>query len=218
MKARLCLIAACLLSCFATGCSWLFVDKAPPNHAQLRYFDCTSSKIAPVLDTVEAVGGSLAAGIIASDSSYGSDKAAGVAVEIGLAAVFAASAIYGYTATSDCRDAKDALAARIKRGAIESAPESYRLGPPSGPPLGGCTYDTQCKGNRICRAGQCVSPDEPAPRAAPAFPPPPVSTTPPAPAPEGPPPASAAPADGQTPVPSEETAPPPPPAFPIPPK
>ena len=37
------------------GCSLAVVDKPPANHASLRYFDCTSSRIAPVLDTT-AVG------------------------------------------------------------------------------------------------------------------------------------------------------------------
>ena len=33
------------------------------------------------------------------------------------------------------------------------------------PTNGGCSYDTQCKGDRVCEAGQCVSPPAAAPGA-----------------------------------------------------
>lgn len=54
------------------------------------------------------------------------------------------------------------------------------------PEAGACMKDTDCKGDRICDQGRCVSPTPPAPpppAAPPPAPPPPV-TPPPAPAPE----------------------------------
>lgn len=53
-------------------------------------------------------------------------------------------------------------------------------------PPSGCQYDTQCKGERICRDGACVDPavpSEPAPT--------PPATTPTEPPPDSPPPAAA---------------------------
>lgn len=55
---------------------------------------------------------------------------------------------------------------RIRREAAERAQrqtQQPRQGPasaPSTPPVpAGCTYDTQCKGERICRDGTCVDPE-----------------------------------------------------------
>src|SRR6185312_8095791 len=46
----LALSACSMLS--VSGCSFAFVSGPPANHAQLAYFDCTSSRLAPVLDSV----------------------------------------------------------------------------------------------------------------------------------------------------------------------
>lgn len=54
----------------------------------------------------------------------------------------------------------------------------------------GCTKDTDCKGDRICEAGQCVSPPAPTPTPTPVTTPAPVTAPPtPPPAPPTPPPA-----------------------------
>ena len=55
-----------------------------------------------------------------------------------------------------------------------------------------CTKDTECKGDRICDAGQCVPPPTTASSAAP-LPPPPPAPVPESEAPSAPPPAPAAP-------------------------
>ncbi len=40
-----------------------------------------------------------------------------------------------------------------------AAGNERRTAPPAAPaPVGGCSYDTQCKGDRICVAGRCTSP------------------------------------------------------------
>jgi hypothetical protein len=41
--------------------------------------------------------------------------------------------------------------------AVVTAPPPSREAP--GPTAGGCQYDSQCKGDRICVSGQCTAPD-----------------------------------------------------------
>jgi hypothetical protein len=42
--------------------------------------------------------------------------------------------------------------------APQAAPGATTPAPSSGAAPAGCSYDTQCKGDRVCEAGQCVSP------------------------------------------------------------
>jgi hypothetical protein len=84
----------------------------------MPYFDCTTGRAAPVVDTVLAViyGAALASalGESASSSSSSSASVTTTAVTGGaLALVFAASAATGYSKTGDCRDAKEELAQRL---------------------------------------------------------------------------------------------------------
>ena len=51
---RAALIAVCLT---CSGCSYLFVQREPANHEQLRSFDCTSSRLAPIVDVGGAIEG-----------------------------------------------------------------------------------------------------------------------------------------------------------------
>src|ERR1700722_10566477 len=81
------------------GCSLAFVNGPPPNHQKLAYFDCSSSRALPTLDllvagaaTVEAIAGGT--GNLGA-SGLSSNRAA-LAVFGTEAALFAASAIYGY--------------------------------------------------------------------------------------------------------------------------
>jgi hypothetical protein len=98
------------------GCSFLFVHGPPKNHEQLQYFDCSTSNVAPVLDTIFGASAVLTVAGAAADSAefsnLGSQKTA-IAVYAGEAALFAASAVYGYAKTSDCRAAQAAMLARM---------------------------------------------------------------------------------------------------------
>ena len=44
-----------------TGCSWVFVEAPPPQHERMNYFDCTSGRGAPILDTIFAAGNAVSA-------------------------------------------------------------------------------------------------------------------------------------------------------------
>lgn len=162
-------LAACL-----GGCSWLFVNEAPEHHERMAYFECTSSKVAPVLDTVGAAIYGVQAAVIAgqSESSFHNPEVY-VATSLAVALVDAASAMYGYRHTSRCADAKSALAERTL------VPQ---------PSAAGCSKDSECKGARICVDGRCMDPEMILP--APLPPPPPPAASEAAPSPPPPPAAS----------------------------
>jgi len=97
------------------GCSLAFVHGPPPNHEKIAYFDCSTSNALPTIDlllagaaVVDVVGGAV------GDSALPSNRAAlaGLGLE---AAAFAASAIYGYGKTADCRKAQEDM---LKRAAL----------------------------------------------------------------------------------------------------
>jgi hypothetical protein len=126
------------------GCSFLFSEGAPENHAALESFTCGESYAPPILDTVAS--GLLALEAIGTASSKGStiamkapdDQASerhtlnvDIAVQTAFATIAAAGALYGYHAVSDCRDARDARLALVTRARLLPAPYGV---PPGGEP------------------------------------------------------------------------------------
>jgi hypothetical protein len=95
------------------GCSFAFVDGPPANHRKLPFFSCTSSNTLPIVDLV--VGGALAASSagMLDDSNSGTENTTAIAVAVGEAALFAASAVYGFSKTSACKEANAELMARL---------------------------------------------------------------------------------------------------------
>lgn len=155
------------------GCSFIFVDTPPTMHdgapppSEIR---CTTSAAAPIVDTVigafEAVRTGFALSADESDyHSYPISRTADIAIGFGLTTLFAAAAAYGYINTSKCAD--------MKETASESPPPRMTLSPPRmvAPLRAWCSYDTQCKGDRICENGRCVSPPPPRPPPAEQVPP-----------------------------------------------
>ena len=116
-------IEAFVFGTTSTGCSFLFVTEAPPNHQRLPYFDCTSSRTSPVIDTVlagvygaAAVGGLIASTQAGSQTGAGDSSSSGLAVTLlplAFAGGLAASAISGYSQTAKCREAKTELMERL---------------------------------------------------------------------------------------------------------
>jgi hypothetical protein len=179
------------------GCSPLFVEAPPTEHARLRYFDCTSSRAAPILDTVFASLYGISGVMIATDSSAYHDRTLVASLAFALAAGLGVSAVHGFSTTSECREAKAEL---LERSAREPAPSE------------GCRRDTDCKDERICESGACVFalpaslPPAPAP-SSPAQPAPP----PPGEMPASPPPVAPQGAPSPAPAPLPDAVPPPPP-------
>jgi hypothetical protein len=186
-----------------SGCSFLFVNEVPDDHANKRYFDCTSEELAPGLDTTGAVIYGVEGLYFAANDEY-SDGAGVAAVALGMAALLGASAWYGFDNANSCEDAKAALERRVNV-LYDTA-------------VLGCTSDVQCEGERVCVESECVMPAAPPPVWSPL----PASAEGSPVAPAGPPaapPPSAAPAVPQdSPVAPAELppAPPPLPASPAP--
>ena len=115
------LLAICAVLPTQTGCSVLFVTEPPSNTGAIsgpRPGDCTSSVVAPVVDSV--IGGLQVARTIvaasADDSVYSDpnqplSRQADIGIGIALSALFLASAGYGYYETSNCRALKEHHAA-----------------------------------------------------------------------------------------------------------
>ena len=111
-----------------TGCSWIFVNKAPelpvPSEPPVA---CTTSVASPVIDTVSAaLAAAMGVAFIASgtmpvapcsppDWCFGQDMARGLTTGLAVTGgVLLASAIplaisagYGYSKTADCRQVKE---------------------------------------------------------------------------------------------------------------
>lgn len=112
-------------TCLSSGCSLLFVKAPPAAVPQLDAApteDCTSSRAAPILDTIFAGLEAARTGVALAvdDSVYDSpnqplSRGADVALGVGFTALFLGSAIYGYLTTARCD--------RAQRGEIEPAPQ-----------------------------------------------------------------------------------------------
>src|SRR5262249_47730911 len=97
--------------------------------------ECTSSNVLPVIDTVVAAAyGIGAVSELASRDQYSATSNTTEAVTVlGVAALFAASGISGFSKTSDCREAKADLIQRASQypGAF-GAPGFAPASPPPG--------------------------------------------------------------------------------------
>jgi hypothetical protein len=113
------------VACSSAGCSLAFVNGPPPNHEKIAYFDCSTSNALPTIDllfagaaTVDAIGGTAGASGLPSNRA----ELAVFGVE---AAVFAASAIYGYGKTSECRKAQSDMLRRAALSPTFASPYGY---------------------------------------------------------------------------------------------
>jgi len=122
------------IALFALGsssCSLLFVTEPPPNHQRLPYFDCTSSRLAPVIDTVLATTYGLAA---AGTLSVEPNSTQAVLPLVALAGGLVASAVVGFRQTEACRDAKAELTERlIQRNSMSALEGAGAAAPPVDP-------------------------------------------------------------------------------------
>src|SRR6185503_12441546 len=94
-----------------SGCSFVFVSGPPEDHEKMTYFDCTSTRIPPGVDTfiALALAGLALDGAQMSDAEvamYKSSRAAMVATPLAFASPFVGSAIFGFVQTGSCRSAK----------------------------------------------------------------------------------------------------------------
>jgi hypothetical protein len=137
------LLWAAGLGAVNTGCSFVFIDGPPTEHAKMSYFDCTSTYGLPVADGLLALTGALGAGEALSqskqayaDKNSGASRNAAAGVDLTLAALGAVSAVYGVVQTERCDRAKEALKARIfaPTPPRPELPFSVPAPPPTAPP------------------------------------------------------------------------------------
>ena len=169
------------------GCSFIFVDGVPADHAKLEYFDCTSTYGLSVADGVIGLSGAIGAGSALSqskqeyaDKNNGASRNAAAGADLALTGLLAASAVYGIVQATRCDRAKEDLRARIFAAPLRPPPF------PGFPPGPAPAYQPP--------------PPLAAPQPPPALPAPELSLPPPSPSP---PPPTVTP----TPVPSPSAAP-----------
>ena len=165
-----------LAAAFAcNGCSYAFMRPAPAHPEQLEWVDCTSSRVAPVADSVGVVEGiAMALAIEVLASGLGADDISAEArvmqvASLGVSGVYLASAIHGFGSAEECEHAKE-LSNLHQLEQVKGAELASPL-PAAPPPDPGCQGDAECKGGRRCVAGSCAWP-QPAPAPTPAASPP----------------------------------------------
>jgi hypothetical protein len=161
----------------SSGCSFIFSEGPPADHAQMPYFDCVSTYGLPVADGFFASSG-LISGIstlrqskeeFARQNKDGNrNQAAGIL--LGMGVISGASAVYGIVQATRCTNAKAALRARF------FAP---RPGWPATPPGWHPTLPAPVPPPPVGPAPSTLG--TPTSRTAPALPAPPVAPVPAAP-------------------------------------
>jgi hypothetical protein len=145
-KAALVLVVG--VAFLANACSFVFVSGPPANHRQLPYFDCTSSKTVPILDTLWAglQTANFALAVTRSDAEWDElfsgdppvSRSTAIPLYLGLAALGVGGMYYGFTKTSKCRDAKAELMTRSMGGGMQPGgwppPQPYPPAPAPYPP------------------------------------------------------------------------------------
>jgi hypothetical protein len=127
------------------GCSFIFVEGVPADHAKLAYFDCTSTYGLSVADGVIALGGALGAASALSkskqeyaDNNGGANRNAAAGIDIAIAGLLAGSAVYGVVQATRCDRAKDELRARIFATPLRPPappPPAFQFPPPQPPAM-----------------------------------------------------------------------------------
>jgi hypothetical protein len=141
------LLCAAGLGAVNIGCSFVFIDGPPTEHAKMSYFDCTSTYGLPVADGLFALTGAVGAGEALgqskqayADKNGGASRNAAAGIDIAFAALGAASAVYGIVQTARCDRAKDDLKARIFAPTLHRpdlpppVPAPAPASPPTAPP------------------------------------------------------------------------------------
>lgn len=93
---------------YCSGCSFIFVSGPSRVDGDVVHIDCTSSRVAPIFDTIFTVFqvGRTVAAVAASDSTYEGapiSRGADIGFGVGFTALFLSSAIYGFSKTAKCR-------------------------------------------------------------------------------------------------------------------
>jgi len=139
MRLSICVSLTLGFSLLGSGCSFVFVKTASdpqvteiesretvPQQAAAPQLECTTGKAAPVVDTIiatlEAVRTVVA--LQAHNGDYAGapiNRSTDIGFGVGLTALFAVSAIYGFDRTNQCSELKTRLILRENRGTRSDA-------------------------------------------------------------------------------------------------
>lgn len=130
-------VASCLFGILSCGCSLLFVSGPPKNAERIppsEPLECTTSKLAPGVDTAVAAYQVFRTGYALSRTSadYAGqpiNQEADIGFGLGLTALFAASAVYGYVTTGKCAQAK--VDHSLRSSDLEKSPVTFKPNRPS---------------------------------------------------------------------------------------
>lgn len=187
MSIRAWAISAAIACALTSGCSWSFMTKPPEVVSAPKYpLDCTTSRLAPVLDTI-CVGYFIFNGVLLATAQdcasaglgqrcvSGDTKTGGLLLSAGLGLLCGLSASSGYGYAARCEQKKElnalcitgdqAACRRLRPDWVPAAGGAQYQGmpPPPADNSRGCAKDTDCKGDRICVSGACVAPATPVP-------------------------------------------------------
>jgi hypothetical protein len=123
------LLSVVSLSGLATsqGCSYLFVQPAPPGPPRSASVNSTTNRAAPVIDTIFTATNLASAAYVAGQDDA-TNKGQAVTLGLAVAGLWLSSAIYGYAKTSECED----VLAEDDQGPYR--PANYRMVVPGGQP------------------------------------------------------------------------------------
>ena len=122
----------------ATGaCSLVFVNGPPPGHQQMEDFNCTESRVVPIVDI--GLGAAAAATTrVQTESPVTGEWEVVVGQTIAFAAavtaVYALSSFVGFKRAGACRAAKKEIAQREQQAAAQAARSMTRPDSASSPP------------------------------------------------------------------------------------
>jgi hypothetical protein len=114
------------------GCSFIFVQPLQEGSYSRGHIPCTTSRAAPVLDTLLTLTNVGSVVYVAGNNA--SDKTPAIALGLGVAALWAISAGYGYVNTGECEAFEDNSGRRsYTPPPIEGRPQYHPQPPPSAP-------------------------------------------------------------------------------------
>lgn len=83
------------------GCSWVLVQSMPDDYENREFVDCTTNTTAPVVDTIFTLI-NVGSTVYLGRHDNVPNKGAALGVGVLAAAVWGASAVYGYVETAEC--------------------------------------------------------------------------------------------------------------------
>jgi hypothetical protein len=114
------------------ACSWVLVQSMPEDYENREYVDCTTNTTAPVVDTVFTLINLGSTAYLERQDNV-PNKGAALGVGVLAAAVWGASAVYGYVETAECAGYRRDRQQRDGHWS-PSRPQFYPQPPPVLPP------------------------------------------------------------------------------------